>query len=178
MLYFANVLTRNLLNRLQIQIGRSNIAIVMKKIENLLLLPLLFALYGINRVSANLFFIQFHDTTLATNPAGVCTWFLCYVIVLFVLYKLIRRRRQFVNPIWATGHITITFLLMVTVWWALEYSETPTSGFSLSKRNDFADWASFNRTLVFSFLIFSLVQTIFWIYFVVQMVKKRQVVQQ
>src|SRR5688500_2898027 len=141
----------------------------MKKIENLLLLPFLFALYGIYRVSPTMLIIRFHDSWFATGPAGVCTWFLCYVIVLFVLYKIIRIRRQFVSRGWATGHIAITFLLIVTVWWSFEFSKFPTSGFSLSEPYYFAAWASYNKVLVFSALTFSLIQVIFWIYFVVQM---------
>jgi hypothetical protein len=144
----------------------------MKKIENLLLLPFLFTLYGINRVSANLLSIHFHDSYFVTNPAGVCTWFLCYVIVLFVLYKVVRTRQQAVNTVWAAAHIAITFLLIVMVWWAFEYSDMPLNGFSLSKPDDFAAWAGYNRVLIASALIFSLVQVVFWIWFVVQMVRK------
>jgi hypothetical protein len=150
----------------------------MKKIENLLLLPFLFALYGINRVSANVLAIGFNDDYFAIGPSTVCRWFLCCVIVLFILYKLIRRRRQFVNWIWATGHIAITFLLIVLVWWSFEYTELPTDGFSLSQRGDFAAWAGYHKVFVYSALIFSLVQVAFWVYFIVQMVRKRQVVQQ
>jgi hypothetical protein len=150
----------------------------MKKIENLLLLPFLFALYGVNRASANLLSIAFHDSYFVINPAGVSMWFLCYLIVLFLLYKVIRMRHQTVNWLWATGHITFTFFLIVTVWWSFEYSGSPLSGFSLSKSDDFAAWVSYNRVLVFSALTFSLIQVVFWIWFILQMIRKQKAVQQ
>jgi hypothetical protein len=143
----------------------------MKKIENLLLLPFLFTIYGINRISIAALMIKVYDDGILIAPSIVCTWFLCYVLVLFALYKLIRMRQRDVNQVWAIGHITITSLLIVTVWAAFEYADVPVSVFSLTDPGDFAAWASYNKPFVFSALIFALVQVVFWIYFTVKMVK-------
>jgi hypothetical protein len=87
-------------------------------------------------------------------------------------------RQQFVSQIWATGHITVTFLLIVIVWWSFEFTEWPSDFFSLSVPDDFAIYTSRHQVLVYSALIFSLFQVVFWVYFIIQMVRKRQVVQQ
>jgi hypothetical protein len=144
----------------------------MKKIENLLLLPFLFAVYGIFAFSPSILSIIFKGTYHVFGPATLSKYLLFNVVVLFILYKLIRWRRQSVNNIWAISHITITFLLIVLMWWSFAFSKWPESFFDIMQPYDVEFWISENRTMFFSALIFMVVQFVFFIYFIVQLVKK------
>lgn len=150
----------------------------MKKIENLLIFPFLFALFGTWFPSTSLLSIMGKNASIVISSKTICTWFVCYLIVVFVLYKLIRKRQRSVNAAWGIGHIVLTFWLIAIVWFSFEFAPITQDYIDTSMVDDFSAWASYNLFLVYSVLSFSLVQTIFWIYFVVQMVKKRQGAQQ
>jgi hypothetical protein len=146
----------------------------MKKIENWLLLPLLFIVFGNYLfVGKSMLHID-HDVQSAQiiTDALFFRFFLFILVVLFLLYKIIRKRYGAVNKPWAFSHIAITMLFTVIIWYLVQNQQWPRFYLSTSFNDVLHIWARYNKALVIAACIFLLIQISFLIYFTVKLVKK------
>jgi hypothetical protein len=144
----------------------------MKKIENWLLWPTLFI------VLAN--YVLVGQSTLGHDTRSVSiishTIFLRFSLVilgvLFLLYKVIRKRQGAVNKPWAISHIAISSLFIVIIWYLVQNQQMPRRYLRTSFDDEWKIWAVHNQALIKSVFMFLLVQVSFLIAFVVQLLKK------
>ena len=147
----------------------------MRKIENLLLVPFLLIVLALCLRGHSTLDIHLHDTYYVIAPWPLAQLFVVWLFILFLLYKLIRKRRQFVNNWWAISHITVTTLLTGLIWFSYLFNNRlPRWYISDSLETTLRIWAAYNQLLVISCMIFLFVQVIFLIYFIVQMIKPRR----
>jgi hypothetical protein len=84
----------------------------MKKIENFLYLPVLILLfYGASKYSSSVTDIHFHDTFYVITNASITGWFLAWLGIVFILFKIIRRRHVIIHTKFAFTYIVLTVLL-------------------------------------------------------------------
>jgi hypothetical protein len=144
----------------------------MKKIENWLIWPALFIVF------ANYFLVG--ESTLGQDTrsvsiithamfSGISLVVLC---VIFLLYKIIRKRNGSVNKPWAISHIAITILFIVIIWYLVQYQQMPRRYLSTSYKDELSIWVIHNQVLVKSVFVFLLIQVSFLLVFVVQLLKK------
>ncbi|HEY8894936.1 MAG TPA: hypothetical protein VIM79_08965 [Niastella sp.] len=144
----------------------------MKKIENWLFWPVLFIVFanyllegesklGIDKKSVSII-----------TPSMFSGISLVILVVLFFLYKIIRKRNGAVNKPWAISHVAITTLLIVIIWYLVQNQQMPRRYFSTSFKDELSIWVIHNQALVKSVFVFLLVQVSFLIVFIVQIMKK------
>ena len=144
----------------------------MKKIENWLLWPALFIVF------ANYFLVGESTLRLDTRSVSIITHAmfsgisLVILVVIFFLYRIIRKRNGAVNKQWAISHIAITTLLIVTIWYLVQNQQMPRRYLNTSYKDELSIWVIHNQALVKSVFVFLLVQVSFLIVFVVQIMKK------
>jgi heme/copper-type cytochrome/quinol oxidase subunit 1 len=134
----------------------------MKKIENILLPPILVLLVLIFVKRTTTIDIHLHDTYYVIAHASLAKWFLYWLVVQFFLYTLIRRRHKQVNTKWAITHISITILLIGLIWFLAD---------SMSKAPRYyatyaVKWNLYNQMIVIAVVAFLLSQIVFLVYFV------------
>jgi hypothetical protein len=144
----------------------------MKKIENWLLWPVLFIVLGYYLLVGESTLV--HDTRSVSIITHAMFLRISLVIlgVIFLLYKIIRKRRGAVNKPWAISHIAITSLLIVITWFLVENQQMPRRYLSTSFNDELSIWVIHNQALVKSVFVFLPVQVGFLISFIVQLLKK------
>lgn len=91
----------------------------MKKIENLLVLPMLLLLvWAIFSKGATLDF-HIYDTYYVVDSAWLALQMLIVVLLFFVLYKLVRRRHQRVSRTWVITHFSVSTALILITWFSV-----------------------------------------------------------
>jgi hypothetical protein len=144
----------------------------MKKIENWLLWSALFI------VLANYVLVGQSTQGFDTRSVSIIThtMFLRFSLVilgiLFLLYKVIRKRNGTVNKPWAISHIAISSLFIAIIWYQVQNQQMPRRYLLTSFDDEWKIWAIHNQALIKSIFIFLLVQVSFLIVFAVQLLKK------
>jgi hypothetical protein len=143
----------------------------MKKIENFLFLPVLILLfYGASKYSSTVTDIHLHDTFYVITNASITGWFLAWLGIVFILFKIIRRRHVIIHTKFALTYIVLTPLLFgVFIVAGLVGGPSNMSGYSDADLDVVIARNLFRMVTVYCFLA---VQFIFLIYFIIQMVKK------
>jgi len=143
----------------------------MKKIENWLFLPVLILLfYSASEYSASTTDIHLGDSYYIISNGSIARGLLTWLILVFIFFRIIRRRNPSPNRRLVVGYMVLT-LLLLAVWYiasAVLGSKT-SSGFSDEELNR---WVLFNQIRMTAGFVFGLVQVIFLIYFVVLLLKK------
>lgn len=138
----------------------------MKMVENWLLLPVL-VLYGWSLTGAtSTLDIHIHDTYFVLDKVSILRILGSFLLIVFGLYKTIRYRHETINRNFAVPHILLTVLLtgllLIPVETEVQFV-------------DYSTWHSYERKMFWSFIgliSFLLVQFIFLIYFIVQLVRQ------
>jgi hypothetical protein len=133
----------------------------MKKIENLLLLPVL-VLFCLSFNNPGGLDFHLHDTYFVI--AGVSLWrfFAGLLLILFGLYKTIRNRHYYINLIFAVPHILITILLTALILFPFK-----------TEVHSYIDWSQVpDQKNALVLLAFLLIQVIFLIYFIVKLTQR------
>jgi hypothetical protein len=144
----------------------------MKKIENWLLWPALFIVLANSLlVGESTQGLDIRSVSIINN-AMFFRLSLVIIGVIFLFYKIIRKRRGTVNKPWAISHIAITSLLIVITWFQVQNQQMPRRYLSTSFKDELSIWAIHNQALVKSVFMFLLVQVSFLIVLVVQILKK------
>jgi hypothetical protein len=143
----------------------------MKKIENILFWPVLILLFfSASKYGSTSTDIHFHDTYYIIPSRVISGGFVVWLLVLIFLFKLIRRRHQVVNNKFVLIYITLT-ALSLGVFLGLEFVK----GGSAAGNFTYADLDALmlrNKLRILSAWCLLLVQVMFLIYFIVQIVKK------
>jgi hypothetical protein len=126
----------------------------MKKIENWLLWPILILIFcSISKYGDTATDIHWNDTFYVINNSFITGWFLAWLLIVFFLFKLIRRRHQAIN-----NKFAITFM-----------GGGSPAGYSDSQIDNLI---FYNQVRVVTALGLLVTQVIFLVYFVVQLLKK------
>ena len=133
----------------------------MQKVENSLILPVLFLYVWSLTISGSLDF-HLHDTYFVVEGFSALRGLAGFLLILFGLYKTIRYRHDIINLFIAVPHILLTCILIGCLLVSFE-----------GKRNyvDFSSWNSVQLGAM-GLLSFLLLQVIFVIYFIVEIIKK------
>jgi heme/copper-type cytochrome/quinol oxidase subunit 1 len=133
----------------------------MQKVENSLILPVLFLYVWSLTVSESLDF-HLHDTYFVVAGFSAMRMLASFFLILFGLYKTIRHRHDVINLFIAVPHILLTSILIGCLLAPLE-----------GERNyiDYNSWNSVPWDAI-GLLTFLLIQVIFVIYFIIEVVKK------
>ena len=133
----------------------------MQKVENSLILPVLFLFVWSLTVSESLD-VHLNDTYIVVAGFSALRTLASFFLILFGLYKTIRHRHDVINLFIAIPHILFTSILIGCLLAPLE-----------GKRNyiDYSSWNSVPWDAI-GLLTFLLIQVIFLIYFIVEIVKK------
>jgi len=143
----------------------------MKKIENFLLLPIIASVfYSISKYKDTTIDINAFDTFYVIQSGLLTGLFAFWLFVVFLLLKLIRRRQGFVHRLFVFTYNTLT-ILFFGVFMLGAWHIGPSNGAGYS--NSELDALIFkNQLRLVSAWCFFIVQIIFLIYFIVQLVKK------
>lgn len=147
----------------------------MKKVENLLLLPVL--LIGLMLLLAGTATIDisggFHFYIIANSV--VMPFVIGFFFLEFVLYKLIRKRHNAINDRWAWIHIGGSFLLVAIFEYCVLYRGVPAWNLSLVTADTYYTYMIITQQLlIIDALLFLLLQVVFLSYFAIQMFKKNR----
>ena len=146
--------------------------IVMKKIENWLFLPVLVLLfYSASEYSAATTDIHLNDSYYIISNASIARGLLTWLILVFIFFKVMRRRNPNLNNRLVVSYMVLTGSLL-SVWYIASgvLGAKTSSGFSDAELNR---WVLFNQIRMTAGFVFGLVQVIFLVYFVVLLLKKR-----
>lgn len=143
----------------------------MKKFENFLIVAVLIILfYSASKYSDTSIDIHFHDTFYVISGAFVGGWFTVWLLIVFLLFKLIRRRHRYIHPLFTITYTTLT-VLFFGVFLVLGLPGAPSSAAGYSNAD--LDALIFrNHMRVVPAWCLVAVQVIFLIFFVVQRLKK------
>jgi hypothetical protein len=143
----------------------------MKKVEHFLFLPVLILLfYGASKYSSTVTDIHLHDTFYVITNASITGWFLAWLGIVFILFKIIRRRHVIIHTKFAFTYIVLTVLLFgVFIVAGLVGGPSDRSGYTDADLDVVIARNLFRMVTVYCFLA---VQFIFLIYFIIQMVKQ------
>ncbi|OQP59478.1 hypothetical protein A3860_37665 [Niastella vici] len=145
--------------------------ISMKKIENFLFLPIIvLVFYSISKYNETSIDLNVFDTFYVIQSGIVTGLFACWLFVVILLLKLIRRRQGLVHRKFVFTYNTLTLLFfgvfMLGVW-----HTSPANGAGYS--NTELDALIFkNKLRLVAVWCFLVVQVIFLIYFFIQFAKK------
>jgi hypothetical protein len=144
----------------------------MKKIENVLLLPVLVLIVLIFLTGNATLDIHLHDTYYIIAYSQLVKWFLYWLVVVFILYTVIRYRHKRVNTVWAVTHISITIVLIALNWYLVVSPGFEGSGEGANIAYNmaaFRKWELYNQWSIVTMLAFLLTQIIFLVYFVTRL---------
>ena len=142
----------------------------MKKIENFLFLPVLvLVFYSMSKYSDAPIDVHFNDTYYMIPTAPLTGWLAVWLLLVFLLFKVIRRRQQSVHKKFAIVYLTGTvlfFAVFLLLGLSGDHSE---NGFSDSELDTliFKD-----HVRVVAAWCFMATQVMFLIYFVMQFLKR------
>ena len=149
----------------------------MKKIENLLLLlPLLLIVVGEIFIANSTIDIHLHDTYYVVSPIPMALRFTGWLIILFILYKVIRKRHGSINNKWAIPHILISTIFIGIILFSYLFNPVPRRFLSNSPETVMqvaTAYQRYNQLLIVSSIIFLSAQVIFLLYFITMMIKPR-----
>lgn len=139
------------------------------KIENWLLLPMLILLFYTRSAAAeNTTSFHFQDNAVEFNNGSAAGWALVWLILVFLLWKVVRLRHRTVNIKFAISYILLSLLFFVVL--CLPTSpETSANGISDTQ---LYMWNLYNSIRAMSWNIVMLTQLIFLIYFIIQLIKR------
>lgn len=143
----------------------------MKKIENFLFLPVLVLLfYSASKYSVAPIDVHFRDTYYMITAAPLTGWFAVWLLVVFFLFKGVRRRRQVINKKFAIPYITATLLFFaVFLLFGLSSGPSGENGYSDSELDALIVKNNLRTIAAYGFL---LTQVVFLVYVVVQFLKR------
>jgi hypothetical protein len=145
----------------------------MKKIENILFIPALILLFlGISKNNTGATDIHFNDTFFVLENRTMAGWFLAWLIFVIILFKIIRRRHNYINKRVAAPYIilTVVFYLFFFLGNFMQGGGRGMSDAQLQR------WTFYNQLKMVTAAAFLLVQLIFLIYFTWQMIRPRRLV--
>jgi len=140
----------------------------MKKIENWLLWPILILVfYSISKYGDTTTDIYWSDTFYLVTHASLAGWFLTWLVIVLILFKIIRHRHVIIHTKFAFTYMVLT-LLLFSVFLVAGFVGGPSNGvgFSDADIDRLIARNLFRTVTVFCFLA---VQVIFLIYFIVQL---------
>ena len=142
----------------------------MKKIENWLIWPIVVLVFcSISKYGDTTTDVHFSDTYYVIKNSFITGWFLAWLLIVFFLFKLVRRRHQFVNAKFAATYILLTVLLFAVSWGSGFFGGGSPAGYSDSQLDKLIFYDKVREVTAFCLL---LTQVIFLGYFVVQLLKK------
>jgi hypothetical protein len=142
----------------------------MKKIENWLLWPILVLIFcSISKYGDTTTDVHFNDTYYVINNNFITGWFLAWLLIVFFLFKLIRRRHQFVNVKFAATYIVLTVLFFTVSWGSGFLGGGSPAGYSDSQLDKLIFYDKVRSLTAVGLLA---TQVIFLVYFVVKLLKK------
>jgi hypothetical protein len=143
---------------------------IMKKIENWLFWPILILIFcSISKYGDTATDIHWNDTFYVINNSFITGWFLAWLLIVFFLFKLIRRRHQAINNKFAITYIVLTVLFFSISWLSGFMGGGSPAGYSDSQIDKLI---FYNQVRVVTALGLLVTQVIFLVYFVVQLLKK------
>lgn len=142
----------------------------MKKIENWLLWPILVLIFcSISKYGDTTTDIQLNDTYYVINNNIITGWFLVWLLIVFFLFKLIRRRHHTVNTKFAVAYIVLTVLFFGVSWGSGFFGGGSPAGYSDSQLDKLIFYDKLRTQTILGLV---LIQVIFLVYFIVQLLKK------
>lgn len=143
----------------------------MKKIENWLVWPILVLLfYSISKYGDITTDIHWNDTFYLVTNGSLAGCFLAWLVIVFILFKIIRHRHVIIHTKFAFTYIVLTLLLFGT-FLAAGFVGGPTKGIGFSDA-DLDRLIARNLFRMVTVYCFLTVQVIFLIYFITQLFKK------
>jgi hypothetical protein len=144
----------------------------MKNIENWLLLPvgiLFICSFGLTGHTLD---FHLHDTYFVFEGVSTLRLVAAFLLIIFGLYKTIRYRHQTINRAFAVPHIffstALAGLLLMPLFSTRQYIDYTIL--------DYSNWNSYQdqwQLSVLAGVLFLFIQVIFFLYFIVQLLKKR-----
>jgi hypothetical protein len=148
----------------------------MKKIENLLLLPVLLVLLTLLPDSMANIFISGGFTFYVIANSAVMPFVIGFLFLAFAFYKLIRRRHGAVDHRWAWGHIGGSFLLLAVFECCILYRGMAAWHLNTVTSDSYYTAYTYlvisQQVLIVTALLFVAIQIIFLLYFIIQLLKK------
>jgi hypothetical protein len=143
----------------------------LKMIENWLLLPVVILFLCSFGFAGQTLDFHFHDTYFIFEGQSTVRYIAGFLLIIFGLYKTIRHRHKSVNQVFALSHILISVLLIgiMLLFFDSGRQYIDYSSFSYSKWYKIEDLMQWTIIAGQSFL---LAQVIFFLYFIVQLLKK------
>jgi hypothetical protein len=146
----------------------------MKKVENWLLWPILFLLfYSISKYGATTTDIPWNDTFYLVTNGSLAGWFLAWLVIVIILFKIIRRRHVIIHTLFAFTYIVLTVLLF-GVFVVAGLVVVPSNGVSFSDA-DIDKLMARNLFRTVTAYCFLAVQVIFLIYFFYQLFRQPKI---
>jgi hypothetical protein len=144
-----------------------------KNIENLLLLTAAVVLCW-PHIDGSTYDLHLHDTYFVI---AFRRFFLTeLLLVLFLFYKIIRKRHHSVNRLMAVTHVFLTILFIATVLYAYVTVQTLNTSRGYL---DYSNWqniraesAVHNLVLLGFVVVFSIIQIIFFLYFIIRLIQQ------
>ena len=141
----------------------------MKKIENILFVPAVILLfYSISKHNTAVTDIHFSDTFFVVENRTITGWFLAWLILVIIFFKIIRYRHYYISKRFAAPYIILTPVLFLFFCLPLG-SHSYVSGMS---DEQLSEWIFFNQVKMVTGYSFLLIQVIFLIYFITQLIKR------
>ncbi len=141
----------------------------MKKIENLLLLPVAVLFFWSLGVKKSTLDIHLHDTYYVLEGASTLRILGGALLILLGMYKTIRSRHLSINQAFAVTHISVTSIILVVFFLLLPFAN------DVGNYLDYSNWNSYQNKMrweVIAIISFLFIQAVFFLYFIFQMVKK------
>jgi hypothetical protein len=142
----------------------------MKKTENWLLWVILVLIFcSISKYGDTTTDIHFNDTYYVINNNLITGWFLAWLLIVFFLFRLIRRRHQMVHNKFAITYIVLTVLFFTISWASGFIGGGSPAGYSDSQLDKLIFYDKVRGVTAIGLLA---TQVIFLVYFIVQLLKK------
>jgi hypothetical protein len=146
----------------------------MKKVEHLLLVPIVILMFVALYVHDTTLDIHVHDTYFVLDLAWIAKMFMYWLAFVFVLYKVMRRRHKYVNRWWVISHIGFTLLIMAMLWYYVFLFGAPSNveRYYFPAANVpvlLEKWSFYNTIIIIILLTFLLIQLVFLAYFITRL---------
>jgi hypothetical protein len=142
---------------------------IMKKIENILFVPAVMLLfYSISKKNTAITDIHFSDTFIVVENRTIAGWFLAWLILVIICFKLIRMRHYYINKRFAAPYIILTLVLFL--FFCLPLGSHLYEGGMSDK--ELRAWTFYNQVKMATGYSFLFLQVIFLIYFIFQLFRR------